>query len=181
MWGQVTLFSKKHLAGKNIVQVDCSSTSQAAELVHKDETNTTACISSKLSADIYKLPVLFSNVEDVSNNTTRFLIWGYEKPPRSSTEDKEQKYLTSILFTLNHNDPGALCTALDILSRHGIDLTSINSRPSHLKQWQYVFFVEMQGSIERDENVRAGLAELGGNCTLTVLGSFERNWRYNSS
>ncbi|CAH2352318.1 putative prephenate dehydratase [[Candida] railenensis] len=181
VWGQVTSFTKKHLAGSRIVQVDCSSTSRAAELVYQDDTNTTACISSKLSADIYKLPVMYPNVEDIANNTTRFLVLGYEKPPPSSTEDKDQKYITSVLFTLNHNDPGALCTALDILRRHGIDMTSINSRPSHLKQWQYVFFVEMQGCIERDANVRAGLTELGENCSLTVLGSFERNWRYNGA
>lgn len=43
------------------------------------------------------------------------------------------------MFTLNHDDPGALCDVLVKFKEYGITLTSINSRPANLKPWQYVF------------------------------------------
>lgn len=181
VWGQVTEFAGEHLVGHDIQREDVSSTSRAAELVYEDKTNTTACISSSMSADIYNLPTMFANIEDIANNTTRFLVLGYDAPPSASDKDKENEnasYVTSMLFTLNHDDSGALCTALDILRKHDVNLTSINSRPSHLKQWQYVFFAEVHGNLYKDENVKEGLKELADKCQLTILGSFKRNWRY---
>ena len=54
------------------------------------------------------------------------------------------------MFTLNHDDPGALCDVLVKFKEYGITLTSINSRPANLKPWQYVFFVEMIGDIHQE-------------------------------
>lgn len=180
VWGQVTKFLAKHIT-KKITRLDADSTSKAAEIVYNDKSGTSACISSKISADLYKLPILFENVENSSNNTTRFLVLGYDEikshtPPEGSSHP--ETYVTSIIFTLDHDDPGALCAVLDTFRRYNINLTSINSRPSHLKQWQYVFFVELIGSID-DENVSDSINDLTSNClTLEVLGSFQRCWRY---
>lgn len=177
VWGQVAEFSKSVLSELNINKIDVSSTSKAAEMVANDPTNTSAAISSEMAAGIYNLPKLYENIEDISNNTTRFLILGYQKPP-AYKDEKDDDYITSILFTLNHNDPGALCSALDVFRKHKVNLSSINSRPSHLKQWQYVFFAEFHGNLERDEDVKQSLKELSNECQLTILGSFKRNWRY---
>lgn len=43
---------------------------------------------------------------------------------------------------INHTSPGALADALVIFKAHGMNLTSINTRPSLVRPWQYVFFVE---------------------------------------
>lgn len=180
VWGQVTKFLSKHIT-KKITKLDSDSTSKAAEIVYNDKSGTSACISSKISADLYQLPILFENIENSSNNTTRFLVLGYDEinsPPKPQNDLRPRTYVTSIIFTLDHDDPGALCAVLDTFRKNNINLTSINSRPSHLKQWQYVFFVELIGSID-DENVSASIESLTSNClTLEVLGSFQRCWRY---
>lgn len=179
--GQVTKFLSKHIT-KNITKLDSDSTSKAAEIVNNDKSGTSACISSKISADLYQLPILFENIENSSNNTTRFLVLGYDEinshPLGPENDSHPKAYVTSIIFTLDHDDPGALCAVLDTFKKNNINLTSINSRPSHLKQWQYVFFVELVGSID-DENISASINSLSSNClTLEVLGSFQRCWRY---
>lgn len=182
VWGQVTKFLSQNIDEK-ITKIDTDSTSRAAELAINDESGTSACISSKISADLYKLPILFENVENIENNTTRFLILGYNKIPYNIPTPKDVieqpiSYITSLIFTLNHDDPGALCVALDSFRKFNVNLTSINSRPSHLKQWQYVFFVELNGSTD-DVNVSNSISRLSNNCLeLVVLGSFERCWRY---
>lgn len=174
VWGQVQLFLARDDI-KSIKRVDTNSTSEAAKLVGEDKTNTSACICSKMSADVFNLPSLYQSIEDNSNNTTRFLILGYERP---LVERTINKYVTSVMFTLRLDDAGALCAALDSFRRYGINLTSINSRPSQKKQWQYVFFVELFGDGE-EENVKLSLESLRDNCLdLVILGSFERSWRY---
>ena len=73
------------------------------------------------------------------------------------------------MFTLNHDDPGALCDVLVKFKEYGITLTSINSRPANLKPWQYVFFVEMIGDIHQE-----GLVEKKESCLeLVILGVFK--------
>jgi prephenate dehydratase len=114
------------------------------------------------------------NIEDNSTNTTRFLVLS-----KRALEDEDEKfpYITSIMFTLNNDDPGTLCGALDSFRKHGVNLTAITLRPSHIKQWQYVFFVEIIGA-ERDENVQQSLASLRQGCNVVIVGSFRRCGRY---
>jgi prephenate dehydratase len=54
----------------------------------------------------------------------------------------ETTHKTLISFTIDHSSPGALANALLIFKAHGLNLTSINTRPSLKKPWQYIFFVE---------------------------------------
>ncbi|KAK2797991.1 hypothetical protein FQN50_008987 [Emmonsiellopsis sp. PD_5] len=62
----------------------------------------------------------------------------------SSTTSPSQpsKRKSLISFMINHTTPGALVDALEIFKKHGLNLTSINSRPGQVRAWQYVFFVE---------------------------------------
>jgi prephenate dehydratase len=173
VWTQVKSFMTN--IPSNIAKIDTSSTSKAAELVHNDKTNTSACISSKMSADLFKLPILDSAIEDNPNNTTRFLVLGYE-PVES--QSKDSKHITTVLFTLNNDNPGALCDVLYCFKKNGVNLGSISSRPSHIEQWQYVFFVEISGSVEND-NIANSLKQIEQHCLdMVILGSFERSWRY---
>lgn len=185
VWTQVTGFLSTIPA--SIPRIDSTSTSKAAELVNGDESNTSACISSQMSSDLYQLPIRNANIEDNPNNTTRFLVLGYEKPPAPSPSpapevgepERPDSRITSIIFTLNHNDPGALCDVLYEFKKNGVNLTSITSRPSHLKQWQYVFFAEVIGDLSSDANIAKGIELASSICLeLVVLGSFDRSWRY---
>ncbi|CAN3357095.1 probable prephenate dehydratase [Diutina catenulata] len=168
VWTQCTQFLD---TVKNLRRVDTASTAQAAQMVHDDTTNSSACISSQMSAELYKLPIVEASVEDNKDNTTRFLVLGHDALPITSAP------VTSAIFTLNSDNPGALCDVLSCFKQHGVNLSSINSRPSHQEQWQYVFFVELDGNAA-DETVAAALADVSASCNeMVVLGTFGRNWR----
>lgn len=173
VWTQVKQFIKS--LPSNIKKIDTSSTSNAAKLVSEDNTNTFACISSKMSSELYNLPIMNENIEDNSKNTTRFLILGYTplKSPTNDITKSPTKNITSLLFTLNHDSPGALCDALNCFKKFNVNLQCISSRPSHIHQWQYVFFVELIGNVE-NVDVSNSIDEMRDHILdLVILGSFE--------
>ncbi|KAF2715300.1 PDT-domain-containing protein [Pleomassaria siparia CBS 279.74] len=91
-------------------------------------------------------------------------------PPATST------YKTLLTFTISHANPGALASSLSVFSKHGLNLTSINTRPSGVENWNYIFFVEFQGRREEGGRgkVNEALRELGEACTAwRWLGSWE--------
>ncbi len=145
--------------------VAVSSNAEAARRVRGEER--AAAIAGDSAAELYGLEVLAANIEDEPDNTTRFLVIGPQPVPPSG-HDK-----TSLLVS-THNRPGALGRLLEPLSRNGISMTRIESRPSRRGVWEYVFFVDILGHAE-DEPLARALAELQAECTLfKVLGSYPR-------
>lgn len=184
VWGQVSKLLKSYA---KCTKVDVSSTAEAARIVSQDSTNTVACISSKMCAQLTNLPIIEAEIEDIPDNTTRFLVLGnkpaFPQRKQGKAETKEMiplTAITSIMFTLNHDDPGALMAALDSFKQQNINLTSIASRPSRKSKWQYVFFVEAEGS---NDSLRMREAEEGLHrcCSdVVILGSFARSQLYRS-
>jgi len=126
-----------------------------------------AAVAGKVAADAYGLNVLHANIEDDPNNTTRFLVIG-SHPVGPSGHDK-----TSLLMAAR-NRPGALFGLLEPLSRRNISMTRIESRPSRMQIWEYVFFVDFEGHVD-DPNIAAALREMGEHASLMkVLGSYPR-------
>ncbi|KAF2206362.1 hypothetical protein CERZMDRAFT_53325 [Cercospora zeae-maydis SCOH1-5] len=154
-WGQCKLFLNTYLKG--IEQQDCGSTSRGAELVAADETGTSAAIGSRFTGEVNGLDFLAENIQDAEGNTTRFLIIRntkdvplYSSPSSSSSNhftdnSSQQKFKTLITLTVSHGSPGALADCLAVFKKFGLNLTSINSRPSTESAWHYVFFVECVG------------------------------------
>ncbi len=150
---------------RNIDIIPVPSTSRAAELVQNEPTS--AAIASELSAKIYNLNIICKNIEDNPNNSTRFLVISKQSANRTG-QDK-----TAITFITVHR-AGALADVLDVFRQYGVNLTSIDSRPSRKGNWEYYFFIETEGHIE-DENVSSAVEEAKKHCLeLTVLGSFPR-------
>ena len=134
----------------------------------KDEEGT-AAIAGDSAAEVYGLNVLVSNIEDSRDNTTRFLLIGHRIPPRSG-EDKT----TLIISAANTDDAGSLHQMLKPLAAQNINMTRIESRPSHRRKWHYVFFIDIDGHAE-DENVRTALTQMeSGAQLLRVLGSYPK-------
>ncbi len=144
-----------------------SSNAEAARRA-RDEDGT-AALAGQAAADVYDLNVLFSNVEDEADNTTRFLVIG-RKLLAPSGEDK-----TSLLVSATGTQgPGVLLHLLDPLARHGINMTRIESRPSRRKKWDYVFFVDVDGHAA-DPVMEKALAEVERQASLfRVLGAYPR-------
>ncbi len=142
-----------------------SSNAEAARLARDDPGM--AAIASDAAAEMYGLNILAANIEDDPGNTTRFLVIGDRKVGPSG-RDK------TTLMLAAHNRAGALYALLEPFSRHGVSMTRIESRPSRISKWDYVFFVDVDGHSE-DENVAAALEELAATALqLKVLGSYPK-------
>lgn len=126
-----------------------------------------AAIAGDSAAEIYRLEPLASNIEDEPGNTTRFLVIG-QKDASSSGDDK-----TSLMFT-TLNRAGGLHAMLSPFAKYGISMTRIESRPSRRGQWDYVFFVDVEGHRE-DESLRQALQELDQVAAqVKILGSYPK-------
>ncbi|QHI69578.1 prephenate dehydratase [Tichowtungia aerotolerans] len=141
-----------------------NSTTLAAEMASKSDC---AAIASHFAAELYGLDILAENIQDVSGNTTRFLVIGAQCSEPTG-DDK-----TSIYFGTKHK-AGALHDALGALQANGINMSKIESRPSGDKVWEYVFFVDFEGHAD-NPNVKKALKEMEDHCAvLTVLGSYPK-------
>lgn len=99
-------------------------------------------------------------------NTTRFLIIG------TSSDNATADDHTLIRFTVDHRQPGALCDGLKVFKDYDLNLYKIDSRPSGLRPWHYVFYVECSGHQDGDR-VQKAVKDLEQYCLdVAVLGSF---------
>ncbi len=152
---------EEKLPAADIVEV--STTAEAARLAAK--TKGGAAIANTLAADIYSLAILAKNIGDISNNITRFLVIGKRAAERTGNDK------TSVLCSIK-DKVGALYTMLMPFKKNLINLTSIESRPSRKKAWEYYFFIDMQGHRE-DKSVKKALEELSAECQyFKILGSY---------
>lgn len=143
--------------------VDVSTTAKGAQLCTEEPTS--AAIATSLAAEVYGLRLLAEHIEDNPQNRTRFLVVGAHEPPPSG-KDK-----TSVMFSVAHK-AGALFRAMSAFEKYDINLTMIESRPTKLTPWEYVFFIDCQGHI-RDTAVQKALAALQEHTLfVTVLGSY---------
>ena len=137
-------------------------------MIQSEKKKSNAAIASKLSAKIYNLEILESNIEDEKGNVTRFLLMG---KPILQPELKKEKYITSILFKLK-SKPAALYSALSGFAIQGVNLTKLQSYPEKNSFSSYFFLCDLDGHIENTK-VQKSLEELGLHCEdFHVLGVF---------
>ena len=128
-----------------------------------------AAIASRAAADIYGLTVLANEIEDRPDNTTRFLVVGRKLFSASGCDRT-----TLLVSAQGTDDAGALFRLLQPLSEHRVNMTRIESRPSHKRKWDYVFFIDIEGHVS-DPPVAKALASLQERASLfKVLGSYPR-------
>ncbi|NIN59512.1 MAG: prephenate dehydratase [Xanthomonadales bacterium] len=162
-FSQCRTWLRRNLAAAEIIPV--SSNAEAARRVRNAPE--AGAIASLTAAEIYGLPVLFSNIEDNPDNTTRFLVIGRQLFSPSG-DDK-----TTLLLT-GHEGPGLLYSLLEPLARHQINMNRIESRPSKRGRWKYVFFIDVDGHIE-EEPLKSAFGDLVA-CSdqARALGSYPR-------
>ncbi len=150
---------------KDVPTISEASTARAAQLA-AGEANA-AAIGSVVAAEIYGLKVICENIEDITNNITRFLVICKEDA-KPTSEDK-----TAIFFSTAHK-AGALADVLDVFKKYEINLTNIESRPSKKRQWEYYFFMDFLGH-RTEKKVQDAMDEARKHCLqLSILGSFPR-------
>jgi prephenate dehydratase len=171
-WGQCKAFLATYLRG--IERQDVSSTSRAAEIAAQDKTGESAALSSEVAAQLFGLDVLAESINDRVGNATRFLVIKHRDSPSLSASsplgsNSNASYKTLVTFTVDHANPGALAHCLAAFEKYGLNLTSINTRPSGVENWHYIFFVEFQCRKEEGGPVEKALKELD---------SVAREWRW---
>ena len=130
----------------------------------------TAAIGPEVAADVYDLKVMVNNIEDRPDNATRFLVVG-RNLLAASGDDK-----TTILVSTSDTAGGAgvLHHLLQPLAEQGVSMTRIESRPSRRKNWDYVFFIDIEGHAE-ESPVSDALINLENNCSLfRILGAYPK-------
>lgn len=126
-----------------------------------------AAIAPVLCAEYYGLALLSGNIQQQKNNITRFVVFC---PQNQAPKDLEQEK-TSLAFMARHT-PGSLVACLEQFSRHGLNMTRLESRPIPENPFAYIFFTDFLGSIN-DENVRHCLAEMSRSTQfIKILGSY---------
>jgi len=149
-------------------------TAGSVKMLRASGAKDTAAVASARAAQVYAMQILQRNIEDNSQNFTRFLALAREPV------EPEQPCKTSIVFTL-HNAPGALFKALSVFALREIDLTKIESRPLPGTPWDYMFYLDFAESAhtERGKRALANLSEI--TTTLRVFGSYPRAaWNSNN-
>jgi len=111
-------------------------TAGSAKLVKEKGLKDAGAIASERAAQVFGLEILKPEIQDYSDNITRFLLV-------SRTADSDlQADKTTVVFSLP-NEPGSLFKALSVFALREIDLTKIESRPIRGRPWEYLFYVDL--------------------------------------
>lgn len=149
--------------------IDAVAVSSNAEAARKASFNEhAAAIAGESAAGMYGLDILFSDIEDQTDNATRFLVIGKQLLAQSG-DDK------SSLMVAGKDEPGVLFHILKPLNDHGVSMKRIESRPSKLGKWDYVFFIDVEGHVD-DDNLAQAIATMQRfTSNLKILGSYPQS------
>jgi chorismate mutase / prephenate dehydratase len=128
-----------------------------------------AALSGERAASIFGLHIVSHAIQDDAYNRTRFCIIALpETIPQPSPSGKD---CTSLIISVP-NKPGAVHDLLVPLKTHGVSMTRFESRPARTGQWEYYFYIDLQGHAQ-EPHVAAALSELRLLCAyFKLLGSY---------
>jgi chorismate mutase/prephenate dehydratase len=154
----------------HLPQVDrrpVASNAEGARLASLDAT--LAAIASERAASEYGLHTLAPAIQDDPHNRTRFAVVAlpeHHPQPRASGHD-----CTSLVVSVP-NRPGAVHDMLVPLKAHGVSMTRFESRPARSGQWEYYFYIDIDGHPEQPQVAQA-LQELRAACAFyKLLGTY---------
>ena len=146
-------------------KISLKNTAVSAKKVMEDGDKSRAAIASALTAELYGLNVLDSNISNTQNNSTRFIIVTNKKIYAKSANK------VSICFEIAH-ESGSLYHMLSHFIYNNINMTNIQSRPIKGKTWEYRFFVDFEGRLE-DTGVINALRGIKEEATsMKILGTY---------
>ncbi len=128
-----------------------------------------AALSGERAASIFGLHIVSHAIQDDAYNRTRFCIIALpETIPAPTASGKD---CTSLIISVP-NKPGAVHDLLVPLKTHGVSMTRFESRPARTGQWEYYFYIDLQGHAQ-EPHVAAALTELRTLCAyFKLLGSY---------
>lgn len=153
----------KNFSGAKIIPVE--NTAVAANMVANSGRMDVAAISSHVCEELYGLKSLADSIQDKGNNRTRFICIS------KNLEIYPGADRTSIMMILPHK-PGSLYKVLARMYILGINVIKLESRPIPDKDFEFMFYFDLETSIYSDEFVQL-MCELDDLCDeFKYLGSY---------
>ncbi|MGN0242561.1 MAG: prephenate dehydratase [Lachnospiraceae bacterium] len=163
---QGLLQSAPYLESHAWEQVEVKNTAIAAQKVKTDNDITKAAVASRRAAELYGLDVLEEGINQSHRNETRFIVLA-NKRFFQRTADK-----ISISFAIPH-ESGSLYNILAHFIFNGVNMNHIESRPLKGKQWEYRFFIDIDGNLT-DSNVKNALHGIASEATeFRIIGNYQ--------
>jgi chorismate mutase/prephenate dehydratase len=145
--------------------LDVPSADVAAQFAKED--HGAAAIATDIVVPSHDLRIIHERIEDVTGVETRFAVVGHDLPPRTGTD-------RTVLAMAVGDGPGSLHRSLQPFADRSINLTRLESRPSHGTAWRHVFFVELDGHVT-DRPVLTCIEDVRAVSRMVkVLGSYPR-------
>ena len=159
---QCAAFLEK-LPNARVIAVE--NTAVAAQMVANSDRMDVACLSSRSCAELYNLATLAGSIQDKGNNHTRFICIS------KNLEIYPGADKTSIMMILPHR-PGSLYKVMARLYTLGINVTKLESRPIPDRDFEFMFYFDLETSIYSEEFVQL-MCELDDLCEeFKYLGSY---------
>ncbi len=155
--------SKEFLSNLHVQTVAYPNTAMAAQYVANEKDVTKAAIGAKENAEIYNLDILATGIEPDATNTTRFLVIGLEPSKKGDH--------SSFLLAVTHTS-GTLAKSIETITKYGLNMDSIQSRPRKGRPFEYFFFIEVDSDLQ-SENAQKCIEELKKETSyFRVLGNY---------
>lgn len=144
--------------------IPSSNTAVSAKRAGELNSASEAVIASKRAAELYGLAILFEDIHNYKDNSTRFIIIG-QKPENSPANNK-----ISLVVTSDHK-PGALVEILSHFAASSLNMLKIESRPKKNSK-EYIFYIDFEGHL-KDSRVKEALGKIERDTAyMRVLGNY---------
>lgn len=148
------------------------SNAESARIISENHNRNIAAIVPIICTRLYDIPIMHEKIQNSSNNTTRFIL--------CSDKDKiKKKFRTkisaksSIILDPRDDHPGLLHEILDIFAQRMINLTKIQSRPSKRGLGDYIFYIDLQGDLNHQNNQDL-IQQLKKKTDYSILGCYNQ-------
>ena len=155
-------------------------TAGAGKMIRDAGERGAGAVLSPRAAALFGLEVLADGIQGDADNRTRFLVVAPSVAGAAAVAGLAGRHATgrgsgarrtTLVFAVR-NEPGTLLRALRTFADRGVNLSSLESRPSRTAAWEYVFWADLDADAA-DPACAAAIEELRAASTMVrVLGSY---------
>jgi len=160
--GQCSGFIEKEFPNARIINTQ--STSEAFQQIRVQDMRNAAAIGPCKAASIYGLRMRYEDIQDESNNSTRFYVITKDK-------SKNNGSVTSLVLIPFHEEQGLLFTIMKAFNDADVNLTKIESRPMKEELGKYIFYIDCAGDIN-DDHIKKAIDDIEKVAKVKSLGSY---------
>ena len=162
---QALMQCSQFLNDNGFKQISVEKTAVAAKRVVEEGDKTQAAVASEIAGKLYGLELLKPAIQNNQGNTTRFIILANRKVYQKNAGK------ISLCFELPHTS-GSLYNMLGNFIFNHVNMMMIESRPIPGRNWEYRFFVDIEGNLQ-DAGVKNALRGIGAEAlNFKILGNY---------